>query len=125
MLIFSQGCVQGYGDYEQLTSSGLDPTELFDDIEKDSTKPPDIVVDECEDAVDTGRQSDGGQDNVHLLPVERARKRVRLGHSESDETSVDLKLEEASLYTTPSLYSLISVHDDIESIRKRKLEVSM
>ena len=117
--------MQGYGNYAQLTSSGLDPTELFDDIEQDITKPPDIVVDESEDILDIGQESESGrgQDNVHLLPVERAKRRVRLGHSESDETSVDLKLEEQSLYTTPSLYSLISVHDDIESIRRRKPEV--
>jgi len=31
--------VQGYGDYNQLTSSGFDHTELFDDI-KDSNKLP-------------------------------------------------------------------------------------
>ncbi|XP_065897567.1 ATP-binding cassette sub-family C member 4-like isoform X2 [Dysidea avara] len=124
ILVIKEGCVQGYGNYAQLTSSGLDPTELFDDIEQDITKPPDIVVDESEDTLDIGQESESGrgQDNVHLLPVERAKRRVRLGHSESNETSVDLKLEEQSLYTTPSLYSLISVHDDIESIRRRKPE---
>jgi len=34
-----KGCVQGYGDYNQLTSSGLDYTELFNDI-KDNSKLP-------------------------------------------------------------------------------------
>ena len=112
--------MQGYGSYEQLTSSGLDPTELFDDIEQDGyTKPPDVSVEYGE----TEQESGSGHDNVHLLPVERARRRVRLGHSENDEGDVDLKLEEASLYTTPSLYSLISVHDNIESIRRNKFEV--
>ena len=72
---------------------------------------------------DTEQESGSGHDNVHLLPVERARRRVRLGHSENDEGDVDLKLEEASLYTTPSLYSLISVHDNIKSIRRNKSEV--
>jgi len=120
MLIFPQGCVQGYGDYEQLTSSGLDPTELFDDIEKDNTKPPDIVVDEYEDTEDINPDFTKGQESVHLLPVEKARRRVR---SESDKVDVDLKLDEASLYTTPSLYSLISVHDDINNIRGIKTEV--
>ena len=66
-----------------------------------------------------------GQESVHLLPVEKARRRVRLGHSESDKVNVDLSLEEASLYTTPSLYSLISVHDDINSVRGIRTEVCM
>ena len=82
-----------------------------------------MSVEECGDTVDIEQTSGSGQDNVHFLPVERARRRVRLGHSENDEVVMDLKLEEASLYTTPSLYSLISVHDNIESIRRNKSEV--
>ncbi|XP_065897571.1 ATP-binding cassette sub-family C member 4-like [Dysidea avara] len=122
ILVLKEGCVQGYGSYEQLTSSGIDPTELFDDIENGSTKSPNVVVDQCEDSVDLEQEFTKGQESVHLLPVEKARRRVRLGHSESDKVNVDLSLEEASLYTTPSLYSLISVHDDINSVRGIRTE---
>ena len=31
--IYIKGCVRGYGKYDDLTSSGIDPRELFDDIE--------------------------------------------------------------------------------------------
>jgi len=115
--------MEGYGSYEELTSSGMDPTELFDDIGKGNTKPPNILKGECDDIADIEPEFSKGEESVHLLPVEKARRRVRLGHSESDTVNVDLKLEEASLYTTPSLYSLISVHDDINNIRGIKTEV--
>ncbi|XP_065917654.1 ATP-binding cassette sub-family C member 4-like [Dysidea avara] len=45
ILVLREGCVQGYGNYEELTSSGVDPTELFDDVE-DNKKSTDIIVQE-------------------------------------------------------------------------------
>ncbi|XP_065916533.1 ATP-binding cassette sub-family C member 4-like isoform X2 [Dysidea avara] len=45
ILVLKEGCVQGYGNYEELTSSGVDPTELFDDVE-DNKKSADIIVQE-------------------------------------------------------------------------------
>ncbi|XP_065887047.1 ATP-binding cassette sub-family C member 4-like isoform X2 [Dysidea avara] len=122
ILVLKEGCVQGYGSYEQLTSSGMDPTELFDDIEKDSTKQPDIVVDECEDTTEMNKESDKGGDNAHLLPIENFRKHTKLENSDSDKPSSDLELEGASLYTVPSLCSVISVHNETEPIRGKDSE---
>ena len=103
----------------------MDPTELFDDIEKDSTKQPDIVVDECEDTTEMNKESDKGGDNAHLLPIENFRKHTKLENSDSDKPSSDLELEGASLYTVPSLCSVISVHNETEPIRGKDSEVCM
>ena len=116
-----KGCVRGYGNYEELTSSGVDPTELFDDIE-DSIKSPDlmeadIVVEEYDDAVEETVQQDiRSPDRVHLVPVEKeARRRVRSKHSESDaDPTVNLMLEGGSIYTAPSMFSLISQPNEFE-----------
>jgi len=53
----------------------------------------------------------------YLLPVEKAKRRFRSGHSESDAS--DYKSEEASLYGAPSLHSLISLHDDIREFETK------
>ena len=53
-------------------------------------------------------------DHVHLLPpIEKARRRVRLKASESNvDPNFDPVLDEGSVYTTPSLFSLISIPDE-------------
>ena len=128
-----KGCVQGYGNYDQLTSSGVDPTELFDDIEDNNKSLNDmvvldVVVEECEDTtgLDQVPANSRSQEHLHLLPVERARRRVKVGLSRSSPNlSVDhVKLEEALLYTTPSLYSLVSIHDDV-NVKKIQTEVTL
>ena len=53
--------------------------------------------------------------NSHLISQVKSDHSLDLNHT---------RLEEISLYTTPSLYSLISVHDDIDSIRGIKGGVS-
>lgn len=105
-----KGCVQGYGNYEKLTSSGLDPTELFDDVEDHVPYPiANAQIEGCDDMMLDKSESDlvsHVKSNCHL------------------DLNVGTKLEEVSLYTTPSLYSLISVHDDIDNIRGIKKGVS-
>jgi len=85
-----KGCVRGYGNYEELTSSGVDPTELFDDIEDSSSKSPDllqpdIVIEECNDVVEGGANEEDIKipDHNHLLPIEKTRRRVRSKHSDT------------------------------------------
>ena len=127
-----KGCVRGYGNYEELTSSGVNPTELFDDIE-DSIKspgliPPDIVTAECDDVVEEAdRQDIKSPDHIHLLPIEKeARRRVRLRHSESDAGyNFDPVFDERSVYTTPSLFSLVSIPDDFDKTKNNNKVVKV
>jgi len=118
-----KGCVQGYGNYKELTSSGVDPTELFDDVEDSSSKSPDllqpdIVIEECNDVVEEGgadQENIKSPDHVYLLPTEKARRRVRLRHSESNaDPTFDSALDGGSIYTAPSLYSLVSMPNEFE-----------
>ena len=87
-----------------MTSSGLDPSELFDDVEDHVPYPmTNNQIEQCDDDV-MSYESDS-----QLIP-----------HVKSDHSlnlNLGTKVEEISLYTTPSLYSLISVHDDIDNIR--------
>ena len=112
-----KGCVRGYGNYEELTSSGVDPTELFDDIEG-SMKSPDLVeadiaIEEYDNEEEEANKQDiKSPDHIHLLPIEKARRRVRSRNSESNaDSNFDPVLDEGSIYTTPSLFSLISIPD--------------
>ena len=127
-----KGCVRGYGNYEELTSSGVDPTELFDDIE-DSIKspdlvPPDIVMEREFDNEEEGadQQDIKSPDHIHLLPIEKeARRRVRSGHSESDaDRTLNLMLEGGSVYTEPSMFSLISQPNECEDNKKQIIKVT-
>ena len=110
-----KGCVRGYGNYEKLTSSGVDPTELFDDIEG-SSKSPDLADPnvEIEDEEEADPQDIKSPDHIHLLPpIEKARRRVKLKASESNaDPTFDPLFDEGSVYTTPSLFSLISIPDE-------------
>ena len=111
-----KGCVRGYGNYEELTSSGVDPTELFDDIEG-SIKPPDLLPpdeecdEECDDIVEEepDQQDSKSLDHIHPLPIiTELRRRVR---SESVTSNFDPVFDEVSLYNTPSL---VSIPDDFD-----------
>ena len=113
-----KGCVRGYGNYEELTSSGVDPTELFDDIEDCGKSPdlvqPDIVIEECDDVVEEADNQEDikSPDHIQLLPIEKARKRTRSKHSESNaDPNFNPAFDDASIFTTPSLFSLISIPD--------------
>ena len=133
-----KGCVRGYGNYEELTSSGAEPMELFDDIaiENNSMKSPTLVqpdiviIEESRDDLDveeedTDKQCTKSPDHLHLLPIEKAKRRVTSKHSDSIagfnfDPNFDGLLEEVSLFTGPSLLSLVSTHDNIDSIRGTK-----
>ena len=123
-----KGCVRGYGNYDKLTSSGVDPTELFDDIEGSSKSPdlmqPDIVVEECDVVVEEAdnQQDLKSPDHIQLLPIEKARRRVRSKHSESNaDPNFDPTLDEPSIYTTPSMFSLVSMPEDFDINDKNKV----
>ena len=93
-----------------MTSSGLDPSELFDDVEDHvSHSMANDQIGHCDNKSDPYQMPHVNSD--HSLNVNL----VNLG----------TKLEEVSLYTTPSLYSLISAHDDIDNIRGIKKGVSI
>ena len=121
-----KGCVRGYGNYEELTSSGVDPTELFDDIE-DSRKSPDLTPPDIQEFDDVVEEEVDQQDikspgHIHLLPIEKARRRVRSKHSESNaDSNFDPVLDEGSIYTTPSLFSLISIPDAFDKNNDNKV----
>ena len=125
-----KGCVQGYGNYEELTTTGVDPTELFDDIE-DSIKspglvPPDIVIEECDDEEEAVHQDIKNPDHIHLVPpIEKTRGHITSKHSGSNpclsfDPNFDGLSEEISLFTASSMFSLVSTHDNLDSIRGTK-----
>ena len=109
-----KGRVQGYGNYEKLTSSGVDPRELFDDIE-DVESPnfvaTEIVMEECSDsAEEADQQNIKISDDIYLIPTEKTRRRVR---SENDLVPAFNQICDArSINTTPSMFSLISMPED-------------
>ena len=72
---------------------------------------PDIVIEESED-VEEDKESIKSPDHIHLLPIEKeAKRRVRLQHPQTDDYNFDSVLGEGSVYTTPSLFSLVSIPD--------------
>ena len=124
-----KGCVRGYGNYEELTSSGVDPTELFDDIEDYGKSPdlvqPDIVIEECDDVLEEAdnQQDINSPDHIQLLPIENARRRFRSKHTDRNvgpNFELSSLSEEDSLFTAPSLFSLVSSHDNLDSISGTK-----
>ena len=122
LILLLKGCVRGYGNYEELTSSGVDPTELFDDIEDNSMKSPNlvqpnIVAEECSNEIEKNEQDIKNPDHIHLLPIEKARRRVRLRHSQSNDYNFDTVFGEGSVYTSPSLFSLVSIPEKDEDIK--------
>ncbi|XP_065919842.1 ATP-binding cassette sub-family C member 4-like isoform X2 [Dysidea avara] len=131
ILVLKEGCVQGYGNYEELTSSGVDPTELFDDVEdnRKSTDLPalDIVVEECDDVTEeTDEGTERRSSHAQLLPVEKARRRVRSKHSEGEHNQNYLPvLDEVSVHTTPSMFSLVSIPDDGTAEEKEKINLNV
>ena len=49
--------------------------------------------------------------------MEKTRRRIRSKHPESHpDASLDPYLEQASLYSAPSLYSMMSNYDDLDGI---------
>ena len=84
-------------------------------------------MEECDDVKEVEQQDIKSPDHIHLLPVEKgARRRVRLGHSESDtDPTVNLMLEGGSIYTAPSMFSLISLPNEFEDNQKQINRVTL
>lgn len=110
-----KGHVQGYGSYDELTSSGVDPRELFDDIKDTGSLQDfittDVVIEECNDVVEEAYQQD--IISADDIPKERT---IRSRHSENDPSPTFE--DEGSMYTTPSMLSLISIPDQFEDIKR-------
>ena len=126
--IWTKGCVQGYGNYDELTSSGVDPRELFDDIDENSRKPPDliipdVVIEECNDGGEEEDQQEiKSSDDMQLIPVEKTKRNVRLRHSGDDRVPTFNHLcDGASIYTTPSMLSLITMPSKSEDNARVKM----
>ena len=105
-LVKFKGCVQSYGNYSQLTSSGVDPTELFDDI-RDNTKPVKDAIFKVQDITKPEQIN-----NHHLLPEEKEKKHFHFGRSQSNPGSS--RVEEISLHAASSVYSITSICDEIK-----------
>ena len=94
----------------------VDPRELFDDIENVDTPnfvATEIVMEECSDIVEeTDQQNIKCSDDIHLIPIEKTRQRVR---SENDPVPAFNQIcDRGSVYTTPSMFSLISMPNKLE-----------
>ena len=75
---------------------------------------PDIVAEECIEEIESDQQDIKSPDHIHLLPIEKTRRRVRLRHSESNDYNFDPVFGEGSVYTSPSLFSLVSIPEKDE-----------
>ena len=100
-----------------MTSSGIDPRELFDDI-KDTRKSLDLVTAnlQMESVVEADRHDVRSVDHVHLLPIERTKRRHLL---ESDAANQDLHV--GSIRTTSSMLSPLSMPNEVEDNMKTNL----
>ena len=119
MFCYLKGRVQGYGSYDELTTSGINPRELFNDTE-DSELPHITntdIVEECSDVVEEiDKLNINSSDNVQLLPAQKNRKFVESKQLENDPgLAANQMLDEVSIYTTPSMFSLISMPNKHDS----------
>ena len=125
-----KGSVQGYGSYEELTSSGVDPTELFDDIEDGGKSPnivqPDSAIEGCDDTEEEGNQRDiESTDYGHSLQIEKARRHNR---SKNFETNPSLTVlsnfdplpelsEETLLPSSESAHSNLDIIGEADKVK--------
>ena len=114
---YLKGCVQGYGNYNELTTSGIDPRELFDDIEDVELPTVEVTIEGCNDAVEEGDQkSISSSDHVHLLPTQKIRRHFGSRQLGNDpDSTFNQMLGERSIHTTPSMFSLISMPNGSEA----------
>ena len=104
-----KGCVQGYGSYDKLTTSGIDPKELFDNIEDDELSSTDVIIERSSDS--TEESNIICLDHIQLLPIEKTRIAAS-SHSENTICNFNQKMDGGSIHTTPSMFSLISMPSD-------------
>ena len=81
------------------------------------------MVEESDNVPEEADEEPGRKSScVKLLPVEKARRRIRSKPSESEHDQNYLPvLDEVSLHTTPSMFSLISMPDDSAGEEKVKV----
>ena len=115
MHYYLKGHIQGYGKYNELTSKGVDPRELFDDVEDTRESPDcintDIVIERCNDvAEEADQQAIESSNDLYLIPT---RRHVR--HSENDpHPTCNQALDRESMRTRSSMLSLISLPTEFE-----------
>ena len=106
-----KGCVRGYGNYEELTSSGVDPTELFGNIENCGKSPDLALLEQPDIELDNARKVIRRSHNLHSLSIGRQPKSVYF--QSNHDSKFDLE------YITPSLFSS-TTHDIFKSTRDNK-----
>ena len=111
--------MQGYGSYDELTTSGIDTKELFDDIEDQKSSnftSTDIVVEEYNDAIKETSQECIilGSNRMHLLPMKRTKFAGSRHSMDITYSSSNQAIDKQSMHTTPSKLSLISMPNDSE-----------
>ena len=92
---------------------------MFDDIgdtESPNLTTTNVIMDECNNVLKNANQQDyGSSDHVHLLPTGKARRRAESSHSGDDSIpTFSQLLDGGSVYTRPSLFSLISIPGEVE-----------
>ena len=110
ILLPKQGCIQRYGNYKELTSSGLDPTELFDDLEDYNSSNLESLNVEAGDKVHFDLPT--SPTDAQRLLVDRTLVRGKQLHSEGSVT------DEVSLCTAPSMFSLVSMPSYCEGLNE-------
>ena len=122
--------MRGYGNFEELTLHGVDPTKLFDNIE-DSTisdlTQTDAVIKKCDNVIKekADQQHPIRPHHPYSSSKEMIRRRPRSTYFESNRDSIfDLKFdqisEQLSLHSTSSSFSLASTcnHNGIKENKK-------
>ena len=92
------------------------PSELIDDVEEDGEDivTTNVVIEECNDIEEATDQQDvKSSDNIHLLSIEKTRR-----HKSSPGLAFNELCDGGSIYTTPSMLSLITMPSKSEDNAK-------
>lgn len=92
------------------------PGKFEDNMKSPDLVQPTIVIEECDDIVEEVNQQDiKSPEHTHLLPIDKARRRVRSKYSESTgDLTFNPVSDGGSIYTAPSMFSLISMPIELE-----------
>ena len=107
-----KGVVQCYGNYSQLTSSGLDHNELFNDIKDNSKLPEDADY----------------QDSSMEAPRKMRRMSVSkrcLSSAPSTSSLLQSGGRKISVQSASSLFSLKAIQNDVREIDVREVETDL
>ena len=98
-----------------MTSSGIDPKELFDDVKDSENLPHSITTDidsiakGCNVRAEEMNQQDV-TDTIDAPSIEEPKRYTELRHFKGDlDSNFNQAMDEGSICTTPSMYSLISM----------------